>query len=136
MTNKPQQKIEVTSPFAKLLGVECIEATDGRSEIILIPEENHKNMWNVVHGGVLLTLLDVGMSMAARSNISDEKGVLTINLASNFLDVAEGECIKVCASTVKMTATMAFVEAKLYCDSRLCATGSATFKFFKHRVIF
>jgi acyl-coenzyme A thioesterase PaaI-like protein len=75
------------------------------------------------------------MSMAARSNMSDEQGVLTINLASNFVDVAAGECIKVCASTIKMTATMAFIEAKLYSDSRLCATGSATFKIFKHRVI-
>jgi uncharacterized protein (TIGR00369 family) len=135
MKNEPQQRIELTSPFAKLLGIECVNASDGNAEVTLYPQESHKNIWHVVHGGVLLTMLDVGMSMAARSNMSDEQGVLTINLASNFVDVAAGECIKVCASTIKMTATMAFVEAKLYSDSRLCATGSATFKIFKHRVI-
>ena len=135
MANKQQQKIDASSPFAKLLGIECINATDGLAEVILFPKENHKNMWNVVHGGVLLTLLDVGMSIAAKSNISDGRGVLTINLLSNFVDVAQGNYIKVFASTVKMTATLAFVEAKLYSDSRLCATGSATFKFFKQTVI-
>ena len=135
MNNEPQQKIEMTSPFAKLLGIECVNASDGNAEVTLYPQESHKNIWHVVHGGVLLTMLDVGMSMAARSKISDEQGVLTINLTSNFIDTAEGKCIKVCASTIKMTATMAFVEAKLYSDSRLCATGSATFKIFKRRVI-
>jgi uncharacterized protein (TIGR00369 family) len=122
---------EIDVPFLKLLGVRCLRADLGEGEIVLSLKPEHNNSWQVAHGGVLLTLMDVGMAIAARAADPAGRGVVTIELKTNFLQAAEG-IVRVAAKTVHTTATMAFVEAKLYDEgNKICCMGSATFKYFK-----
>jgi len=123
--------VELDVPFLKLLGVRCLRAELGEGEVLLSLKPEHHNSWEVAHGGVLLTLMDVGMAVAARASDEAGRGVVTIELKANFMQAAQG-IVRVAAKTVHATPTMAFVEAKLYDErDRICCMGSATFKYFK-----
>ena len=123
--------VELDVPFLKLLGVRCLRAELGEGEVVLALKPEHNNSWEVAHGGVLLTLMDVGMAVAARAADEAGRGVVTIELKANFMQAAEG-IVRVAAKTVNVTPTLVFVEAKLYDEKdRVCCMGSATFKYFK-----
>jgi uncharacterized protein (TIGR00369 family) len=122
---------ELNVPFLKLLGVRCISAEMGKGEILLALKPEHTNTWDVAHGGVLLTLMDVAMAVAARSGDPDDRSVVTIEMKNNFMQAANG-ILRVKADTVRRTVTMAFCEAKLYNDQgEICCMATGTFKYLK-----
>ena len=122
---------ELNVPFLKLLGVRCLSAEMGKGEILLALKPEHTNAWDVAHGGVLLTLMDVAMAVAARSGDPGDRSVVTIELKNNFMQAANG-VLRVKADTVRSTATMAFCEAKLYNDQgEVCCMATGTFKYLK-----
>ena len=122
---------ELNVPFLKLLGVRFLNAEMGKGEILLVIKPEHTNTWAVAHGGVLLTLMDVAMAVAARSGDPSDRSVVTIELKNNFMQAANG-VLRVKADTVRRTATMAFCEAKLYNDQgEVCCMATGTFQFIK-----
>ena len=140
MTNKVQLNAatqlanlgeELNVPFLKLLGVRLISAEMGKGEILLALKPEHTNTWDVAHGGVLLTLMDVAMAVAARSGDPSDRSVVTVEMKNNFMQAANG-ILRVKADTVRRTATMAFCEAKLYNDQgEICCMATGTFQFLK-----
>jgi uncharacterized protein (TIGR00369 family) len=140
MTNKVQLNAatqlanlgeELNIPFLKLLGVRLISAEMGKGEILLALKPEHTNTWDVAHGGVLLTLMDVAMAVAARSSDPGDRSVVTVEMKNNFMQAANG-ILRVKADTVRRTATMAFCEAKLYNDQgEICCMATGTFQFLK-----
>jgi uncharacterized protein (TIGR00369 family) len=122
---------ELNVPFLKLLGVRLISAEMGKGEILLALKPEHTNTWDVAHGGVLLTLMDVAMAVAARSGDPHDRSVVTIEMKNNFMQAATG-ILRVKAQTVRRTTTMAFCEAKLYNDqAEICCMAMGTFKYLK-----
>lgn len=122
---------ELDVPFLKLLGVRCLRMGLGEGEIGLHLKPEHTNTWDVAHGGVLLTLMDVAMAIAARAADPYDRSVVTIELKNNFVQAASG-VLRVLAKTVHNTATMAFCEAKLYnSDGDVCCMASGTFKYLR-----
>ena len=73
-------------PFLHDLGVEFLRMADGRAEIALTLQPRHMNSWHVTHGGVVMTLLDVVMSMAGRSLDPDARGGITIEMKTSFME--------------------------------------------------
>jgi len=140
MTNKVQLNAatqlanlgeELNVPFLKLLGVRCLSAEMGKGEILLALKPEHTNTWDVAHGGVLLTLMDVAMAVAARSGDPGDRSVVTVEMKNNFMQATNG-VLRVKADTVRRTATMAFCEAKLYNDQgEICCMATGTFQFLK-----
>ena len=140
MTNKVQLNAatqlanlgeELNVPFLKLLGVRCLSAEMGKGEILLALKPEHTNTWDVAHGGVLLTLMDVAMAVAARSGDPGDRSVVTVEMKNNFMQAANG-ILRVKADTVRRTTTMAFCEAKLYNDQgEICCMATGTFKYLK-----
>ena len=53
-------------PFLKLIDMRCLKAADGEGIVELALEERHMNSWEMAHGGVTMTMLDVAMAMAGR----------------------------------------------------------------------
>ena len=122
---------ELNVPFLKLLGVRFLSAEMGKGEILLALKPEHTNTWNVAHGGVLLTLMDVAMAVAARSGDPSDRSVVTIEMKNNFMQAAIG-ILRVKADTVRRTARMAFCEAKLYNEQgEICCMSTGTFQFLK-----
>jgi uncharacterized protein (TIGR00369 family) len=140
MTNKVQLNAatqlanlgeELNVPFLKLLGVRLITAEMGKGEILLALKPEHTNTWNVAHGGVLLTLMDVAMAVAARAGDPSDRSVVTVEMKNNFMQAANG-ILRVKADTVRRTPTMAFCEAKLFNDQgEICCMATGTFQFIK-----
>jgi acyl-CoA thioesterase len=86
-------------PFASRLGIRLVEQGGGRAviEVDVIPEL--QNSFGSAHGGVIMTLLDVAMAVAARSLDPKAVGAITVEMKTTFIAtgtgrlVAEGRCI-------------------------------------------
>lgn len=119
-------------PFVDLLGLRLLRAEAGESELALELRDELTNSWGVAHGGVVMTLLDVAMAIAARSTLrhadGDAPGVATVEMKTSFMQPAEGE-LRAHGRLVHRTATLAFCEGWLADDhGHRCAHASGTFK--------
>ena len=124
--------IPLDVPFLRLLGVQIVKMSDGIGEIDLVIEEKHTNSWSVAHGGVLLTLVDAAMAIAARSADANDRSVVTIELKNSFMQAAQGQ-VKVIGKVVHQSTTMAFCEARVFDENdKLCCLATGTFKYFKN----
>ena len=123
----------VDIPFVRLLGFELVQFAGGHSEIHFAPKPEHLNSFSVTHGGALMTLLDVSMATAARSQ-APEMGVVTIEMKTSFMQPAVPGASPLVAKGTLMhrTATMAFTQATVFDGAgRACAHATGTFKFVK-----
>lgn len=123
------QGFPLTIPFLADLGVRCTQFGDGASEIVLGIDKRHENSWNMAHGGVLMTLLDVAMAIAARSMDEDGRGVVTIEMKTTFMAPGRGT-LRARGTCVHRTTTMAFCEGDILdVDGKTVSRSSGTFKF-------
>ena len=122
----------VEYPFVAHLGIERRLSEGGVSEVVLAPLPEHLNSFGVVHGGVLMTLLDVAMAAAARS-LQVGMGVVTIELKTSFLRPARGP-LSSAGRVVQRGATLCFTEASISdAAGRECARASGTFKYVRRQ---
>jgi len=122
-------------PFIEMLGFELVSWDAGRAEIALTLREELTNSWSVMHGGVLMTLLDVAMASAARSpnqpGIESSPGVVTIEMKTTFMRPGLGRLVGK-GQLVHRTASMAFCEASIFDEAGLIvAQATGTFKYLK-----
>jgi uncharacterized protein (TIGR00369 family) len=122
-------------PFVEQLGLELWGFGDGQAELRIDLAEAHLNSWDVAHGGVLMTMLDVAMAHAARSVHGHDPtagpGVATIEMKTSFMRPAEGE-LRALGTLLHRTSTLAFCEARIVDGhGELCATASGTFKYLR-----
>lgn len=122
-------------PFVEELGLELWRFGDGQAELRVDLDDAHLNSWEVAHGGVLMTMLDVAMAHAARSHHADDPGqgpgVATVEMKTSFMRPAEGRLSAV-GTLLHRTTTMAFCEGRVVDDQgQLCAHGTATFKYLR-----
>jgi uncharacterized protein (TIGR00369 family) len=122
-------------PFVEQLGLELWGFGEGKAEIRVDLAESHLNAWEVAHGGVLMTLLDVAMAHAARSHHTHDPtagpGVATIEMKTSFMRPAEGE-LRALGHLMHRTSTLAFCEGRvLDGHGELCAHATATFKYLR-----
>jgi uncharacterized protein (TIGR00369 family) len=123
-------------PFVEELGLELHSCADGKAELRVDLAEAHLNSWEVAHGGVLMTMLDVAMAQAARSvhatsAANGRTGVATIEMKTSFVRPAEGE-LRALGKLLHRTSTLAFCEASvLDAGGHLCAHATGTFKYLR-----
>lgn len=128
-------KFPLRIPFVEELGFELHHFENGHAELRVDLDEAHLNSWEVAHGGVLMTMLDVAMAHAARSVHAHEPdygpGVVTVEMKTSFMRPAEGR-LRANAKLLHRSATMAFCEASvLDDDNHLCAHATGTFKYLR-----
>jgi uncharacterized protein (TIGR00369 family) len=122
-------------PFVEELGLELWAFGDGAAELRVDLAEAHLNSWEVAHGGVLMTMLDVAMAHAARSVHATAAdfgpGVATIEMKTSFMRPAEGQ-LRATGKLLHRTTTLAFTEGSVFDDAgHLCAHATATFKYLR-----
>ena len=114
-------------PFASHLGIELLEYKDGRARLRLVLRPELLNSFEAAHGGVVMTLLDIAMAMAARSRDAEALGAITVEMKGSFMNAGTGTLIAdgVCLHLGK---SVAFCEARIHgSDGKHAATGSGTF---------
>ena len=120
-------------PFVTLLGFELELYEGGESVVGYTPKPEHLNTFGVTHGGACMTLLDVTMAAAARSE-TPEIGVVTIEMKTSFMQPSIGP-LHARGTLLHRTATLAFTEARIYdAQERVCAHATGTFKYVKRRL--
>ena len=119
-------------PFATHLGIELLDRGDGRARLRLKLRPELMNSFQAAHGGVVMTLLDIAMAVAARTRDPDAVGAITVEMKASFLATGEGTLTAdgVCLHLGK---SLAFCEARVHgSDGKLAATASGTFML-RHR---
>jgi len=104
---------------------------DGRAEVALELQPRHMNSWHVVHGGVVMTLLDVAMAMAGRSLEPAARGGVTIDMNTSFARPAGvcGERIVATGHAYHRSSTLCFCEGEVRNGDKLVARAMGTFKY-------
>ena len=76
---------ETVSGFAERLGARAEDAGEGRARIRFEARDEHLNAAGTVHGGVLATLVDTAMGLAARTAIGADDVPATSQLTVTYL---------------------------------------------------
>jgi uncharacterized protein (TIGR00369 family) len=136
-------------PFIEHLGLRMVEYTEQTAVIVLDVQPWMRNSWEVAHGGIVMTMLDVAMAMAGRP-LSDQTsasdaaaddgkieqtkvGNVTVEMKTTFIAPARG-VLTAKGLCLKRATSLAFCEAELFDESNsLIAKSSGTFKFWRGR---
>ena len=114
-------------PFASHLGIQLLERGDGRAVLQLEIRPELMNSFEAAHGGVMMTLLDIAMALAARTMDPEAEGAITIEMKSNFIGAGQGT-ITVEGHCLHLGRSVAFCEARARnAAGKLVATASGTF---------
>jgi acyl-CoA thioesterase len=122
-------------PFLHDLGVEFLAADAGRATVALQLQPRHLNSWNVAHGGVIMTLLDVAMAVAGRSLDPGAGGGVTVEMKTSFAQPALADSrLTASGHAFHRSSTLAFCEAEVRDEAgRLIAKSMGTFKYIRRR---
>ena len=131
MTDRTPLKFALDIPFVEALGMQLWRFEGGQAEISLELQPQMMNSWQVAHGGVVMTLLDVVMAHAARSVREDDRsapGIVTVEMKTSFMRPAEGRLVAT-GKLLHGTSRMAFCEGSVRdASGELCAHATGTFK--------
>ena len=80
-------------PFVGHLGIEVDTIGDGKATLSVKMQPDFTNSFGTAHGGLIMSLMDVALCTAARSQHPDSIGVITINLYLQFIGVGKGRLV-------------------------------------------
>jgi len=125
---KSQSEFGVTIPFVEHLGIHLVEQNRERAIVSLKRRPELLNSWGAAHGGVIMTMLDLVMSMAVRGHYSVSSGVLTVDMSVGFLNASE-EDVFAEGRVLHAGRSTAFCESEARnVEGRILAKAIGTFK--------
>src|SRR3954467_962416 len=107
-TREYQKKI----PFVAHLRILTETLGKGTAQLSLPIEPYLTNSLGTVHGGVIMSLLDVALCTAARTLHPDSIGVITIDLSTSFIGGGTGARLLAEARVLKDGRSLIFVEGE------------------------
>ena len=121
------------NPFLNELGVELVSMADGNAEIVISLQPQHMNSWQVMHGGIIMTLLDASMSRAARSLVPGVTSAATVEMKTTFFQPGgkAGSSIRGVGRILHRSTTMYYCEGEVWNGEMLVAKAMGTFKIFR-----
>lgn len=123
---EPREKIQ--ERFDQLIGMQTVFTDAGQVELHLPVTPMLLNAGQLLHGGVIASLLDQAIGMSIRTKT--EKRLVTVNLSVSFLASAKlGDLVIAKATTRHLGKHLATGEGEV-CDSegKLLAIATGTFK--------
>src|ERR1700739_189062 len=104
---------------------------NGKPRFGFIVAPKHLNRSGNLHGGMLMTLADQAMAMAARQATGGKRHA-TIELNIQFVDgVKLGEFVVAHPEVVRATRSVVFMQAKMFVGERLVVTTSGIWEIFE-----
>ena len=114
-------------PFVSHLKILTETLGEGSARLSLPIEPHLTNSIGTVHGGVIMSLLDVALCTAARTLHPDSLGVITIDMSTSFIGGGSGARLLAEARVLKNGRNMIFVEGEAKNeDGSLVAKAIAT----------
>ena len=78
-------------PFVGHLGIEVESIGDGTARLSVQLRPELSNSFGSAHGGLIMSLMDVALCTAARSQHPGSLGVITIDLSFSFIGAGKGK---------------------------------------------
>ncbi|MFZ1995407.1 MAG: PaaI family thioesterase [Solirubrobacteraceae bacterium] len=113
--------------FAGALGIRGESAEDGQARLEFEAEQTHLNPGGTVHGGVLATLVDTAMGMAARTRTDDGEVPATSQLTIAYLTAGRAGPMAVTAQVRKQGEHVLVCDAHVDQDGKTVVHAVATF---------
>lgn len=115
--------------FNRLLDLRREFAEDGVARLTLQARPELTNNFQVLHGGVIMTMLDGVMSSAALSKSGFTRAVVTIDMSTSFIKPARGRLVAH-GQAVGGGRSVCFCEARIEDEAgELVAKAMGTFKY-------
>lgn len=114
-------------PFLQHLKIQTDALGPGSARLSLPIEPQMTNSLGTVHGGAIMSLLDVAVCTAARTLHPESVGVITIDMSISFIGGGSGARLMADARVLKDGRSMSFVEGEATNeDGSLVAKAIAT----------
>ncbi|MDO6415476.1 PaaI family thioesterase [Sphingomonas sp. BIUV-7] len=116
--------------FNGILGKTIVRAESERiARVRMWPEHRHSNSLNVIHGGALLMLADVGLVAGVRALGGVPDGGVTIDLQMQFVSSGIiGQPLDLIVERVRETKRLLFARGTMEQDGGIVATTAGTFR--------
>jgi uncharacterized protein (TIGR00369 family) len=122
-------EIVMENPFLDLVGPIYGRDNEGRIEIGMYADDRHKNPGGVVHGGLLMTLVDNLMGATIHHTVG-ARYAATVSLNCDFLSATQpGEWISGIGTITRHTRSMVFIRGDIKANDRLVMSATGIFKF-------
>jgi uncharacterized protein (TIGR00369 family) len=100
---------------------------DGTHHFIIAAAERHCNSHGIVHGGLLMTMIDLTLVITAKSTPGEQ--LVTVSLNSEFITSArKGDIIEARGELLRRTRSLSFVRGQVTCGERTLLAASAVLK--------
>ncbi|TQR11831.1 PaaI family thioesterase [Psychrobacillus lasiicapitis] len=122
-----------SSPYWKTLGISFHSLEKGDVCVKLVVTEKVKNINNTLHGGAIVSLLDVAISSTLRS--LQPELVTTVSLTTNFINPAKlGKTVYATANVVSSKSRIQYVESEVLDeDGLIIANAVGVFSLIKKK---
>ena len=117
--------------FHHVLGYRVSELRSGYARMDMDVQDRHRNNGDYVHGGVLMTLLDVVALRAGAFDYPQPRQILTLNLSTNFISAAMGDTLVAEGFLQRAGKSIYFADSKVSDGNtgEVFATAQGTFRF-------
>ena len=100
---------------------------DGGHRFALRAEARHCNRYAIVHGGLMMTMIDLAMVVAAKRDRDEQ--LVTVSLNSEFVAAGrEGELIEAEGEVIRRGGSLGFVRGRVFVGERTLLASSAVLK--------
>ncbi|WP_163025840.1 PaaI family thioesterase [Chachezhania antarctica] len=117
--------------FGGHIGINVDALDNGESRLSLELQDHHRNFFGIVHGGVLLTMLDQTCGAALRSTRAPggPQGSVTVDLQTVFVAPAKGDTLHAFGTCLRSGRSIAHCTARIEDDEgTLVVTATGVFK--------
>ena len=120
-------------PFIEKMAMDVEKISEDLVHVHLDLQPWQCNSFGVAHGGVMMTLLDFAMAMAAKVKHGHLGGAMTIDMSTSFIKGGKGKMV-VHGTVLKVGKSIQFCEASAYdASGDLLAKSMGTFKLVEFR---
>ena len=130
MSGIPKETYEFTKhiPFSEHLGIKVDSLEKGVARLSMAIRPEFMTSWGTAHGGSILALLDITLSMTARTLYDPPRSIMTIDLNTQFIGTTTGT-LRAEGRVMKAGQTTIFCEGEVRSETGdLVAKAIGTFR--------
>lgn len=103
------------------------QRADGTHHFALKAEDRHCNRHGIVHGGLMMVMIDLTMVVSAKAH--QDEVLVTVSLNSEFVSSGQvGDIIEAESELVRRTRSLAFTRGRVYAGGKTLLAASAVLK--------